>query len=133
MYRVPRESVWVSVGVPSAARQCAEAGVALGPSCHACDADLLRAPVGISTCLPPPLSGLTVILTYSSVNKVCALFVTASTLCFLSGFLAPFKGLSHLKKCQRTSLVTQWLRIHLPVQGTWVQSLVQEDLTCQDN
>ena len=28
-----------------------------------------------------------------------------------------------------TSLV-QWLRIHLPVQGTQVQSLVQEDSTC---
>ena len=26
--------------------------------------------------------------------------------------------------------VAQWLRIHLPVQGTWVQSLVQEDPTC---
>lgn len=52
MYRVPRESVWVSVGVLSAAHQCAEAGVALGPSCYACDADLLRAPVEISTCLP---------------------------------------------------------------------------------
>ena len=52
MYRVPRESVWVSVGVLSAARQCAEAGVALGPSCYACDADLLCAPVEISTCLP---------------------------------------------------------------------------------
>ena len=30
----------------------------------------------------------------------------------------------------RTSLVVQWLRICLPVQGTWVQSLVQEDSTC---
>ncbi|XP_059983228.1 protein N-terminal glutamine amidohydrolase isoform X1 [Lagenorhynchus albirostris] len=29
-----------------------------------------------------------------------------------------------------TSLVAQWLRIHLPMQWTWVQSLVQEDLTC---
>ena len=29
-----------------------------------------------------------------------------------------------------TSLVTQWLRICLPMQGTWVQSLVQEDPTC---
>ena len=28
-----------------------------------------------------------------------------------------------------TSLVAQWL-IHLPMQGTWVQSLVQEDTTC---
>ena len=29
-----------------------------------------------------------------------------------------------------TSLVAQWLRIHLPVQGTQVRALVQEDLTC---
>ena len=27
-------------------------------------------------------------------------------------------------------LVVQWLRIHLPVQAAWVQSLVQEDSTC---
>ena len=27
------------------------------------------------------------------------------------------------------SLVVQWLRIHLPVQGKWVRSLVQEDPT----
>ena len=31
---------------------------------------------------------------------------------------------------QGASLVVQWLRIHLPVQGTWVQSLVQEDAIC---
>ena len=30
----------------------------------------------------------------------------------------------------RTSLVFQWLRIYLPMQGTWVWSLVQEDSTC---
>ena len=29
------------------------------------------------------------------------------------------------------SLVAQWLRIHLPVQETWVQSLVWENFTCQ--
>ena len=29
-----------------------------------------------------------------------------------------------------TSLVVQWFRICLPVQGTWVQSLVWEDPTC---
>ena len=29
-----------------------------------------------------------------------------------------------------TSLVSKWLRIHLPTQGTQVQSLVQEDPTC---
>ena len=34
------------------------------------------------------------------------------------------------KKKKKTSLVVQWLRIRLPVQGTWVQSLVQEDSTC---
>ena len=29
-----------------------------------------------------------------------------------------------------TSLVGQWLEICLPMQGTWVRSLVQEDSTC---
>ena len=29
----------------------------------------------------------------------------------------------------RTSLVVQWIRIHLPMQGTWVRFLVQEDST----
>ena len=29
------------------------------------------------------------------------------------------------------SLVAQWLRIHLPMQGTQVQALVQEDPTCR--
>ena len=37
----------------------------------------------------------------------------------------------HVKiSCFRTSLVAQWLRILLPMQGTWVRSLVQEDPTC---
>ena len=30
----------------------------------------------------------------------------------------------------RTSLVAQWIRIYLPMQGTWVQSLISEDPTC---
>ena len=30
-----------------------------------------------------------------------------------------------------TSLVAQWIRIHLPMRGIWVRSLVQEDPTCQ--
>ena len=29
-----------------------------------------------------------------------------------------------------TSLVVQWLRIHLPTHGTRVRTLVQEDSTC---
>ena len=34
------------------------------------------------------------------------------------------------KRNEETSLVAQWLRIHRPMQGTWVQALVQEDPTC---
>ena len=30
-----------------------------------------------------------------------------------------------------TSLGVQWLRIYLPIQGTWVESLVWEDSTCR--
>ena len=30
-----------------------------------------------------------------------------------------------------TSLVAQWLRIHLPMQGTRIRALVQEDPTCR--
>ena len=30
-----------------------------------------------------------------------------------------------------TSLVAQWLRIRLPVQGTWARALVGEDPTCR--
>ena len=35
-----------------------------------------------------------------------------------------------LEKWYWTSLVVQWLRIHLPMQETQVQALVQEDPTC---
>ena len=35
-----------------------------------------------------------------------------------------------LKTTVRASLVAQWLRICLPMQGTWVQALVREDPTC---
>ena len=31
----------------------------------------------------------------------------------------------------RASLVAQWLRVCLPVQGTWVRALVWEDPTCR--
>ena len=36
---------------------------------------------------------------------------------------------THLKT-KGTSLLVQWIIIHLPVQGTWVQSLVWETSTC---
>ena len=31
-----------------------------------------------------------------------------------------------------TSLVAQWLRIRLPMQGTWVRYLAREDPTCRE-
>ena len=34
--------------------------------------------------------------------------------------------LEHLRVCNRASLVVQWLRIHLSVQGTQVQALLRE-------
>ena len=36
-----------------------------------------------------------------------------------------------LKKFCWASLVTQWLRIHLPTQGTQVRPLAREDPTCR--
>ena len=36
---------------------------------------------------------------------------------------------SEIRSCG-TSMVVQWLRIRLPMQGTWVRALVREDLTC---
>ena len=35
------------------------------------------------------------------------------------------------KWTRRASLVAQWLRIHLPMQGTRVRALVREDPTCR--
>ena len=37
---------------------------------------------------------------------------------------------SILFRVGRTSLVLQWIRIHLPIQWIWVQSLVQEASSC---
>ena len=36
-----------------------------------------------------------------------------------------------VKVAEGASLVTQWLRIRLPMQGTRVQALVREDPTCR--
>ena len=38
--------------------------------------------------------------------------------------------ISSLKKESWASLVAKWLRILLPMQGTWVRALVWEDPTC---
>ena len=38
--------------------------------------------------------------------------------------------MTHFKIIKKDFLVVQWLRIHLPTQGTEVQSVVWEDSTC---
>ena len=43
----------------------------------------------------------------------------------------PLNGRSHLRYTSiGTSLVVQWLRICLPIQGTWLPALVPEGATC---
>ena len=37
---------------------------------------------------------------------------------------------AHMKCLYQTSLVVEWIRIYLPMQGTWVRSLVLKDSTC---
>ena len=42
---------------------------------------------------------------------------------------ADTEGQLYLESCIGASLVAQWLRIRLPMQGTWVQALVWDDPT----
>ena len=44
----------------------------------------------------------------------------------LEDLLGNVKQKKKKKRSQETSLVVQWLRIRLAMQGTWVQSLVRE-------
>ena len=46
-------------------------------------------------------------------------------------FLLKLFGLFSISKHMRASLVAQWLRICLPMQGTRVRALVWEDPTCR--
>ena len=53
----------------------------------------------------------------------------------ISLLIAEKINISYMKNCLKvklpgTSLVVQWLRICLPMQGTWVWALVREDPTC---
>ena len=58
-------------------------------------------------------------MTVLSSEKVMTIYIPTGT------------GVFHFKNEQfRTSLVAQWLRIRLPMQGTWVRALVWEDPTC---
>ena len=52
------------------------------------------------------------------------------TLTFVINYLC-FLQISIPKKWILASLVAQWLRISLPMQGTWVRALVREDPTCR--
>ena len=51
--------------------------------------------------------------------------ITLSILFYCFGFMYSWR------MCPRASLVAQWLRIRLPVQGTRVWSLVRKDPTCR--
>ena len=61
----------------------------------------------------------------SSCNPTCSFLCVFMPLLFLcaSKFLL-------IKRTQGSSLVAQWLRIHLPTQGTRVRTLLWEDPTC---
>ena len=57
------------------------------------------------------------------------------TICMVMTFRYNIRGstdkLAIIKiKTSGTSLVAQWLRICLPMQGSWVRALVWEDPTC---
>ena len=49
---------------------------------------------------------------------------------FIKLFTYFFINLDFQISSSRISLVVQWLRIYLPMQGMWVLSLVWEDPTC---
>ena len=59
-----------------------------------------------------------------------------NTLCFsvfwgeIIDFKIILKHFWEIRSYNGASLVAQWLGIRLPMQGTWVRSLVQEDPTC---
>ena len=50
--------------------------------------------------------------------------------CFPIRNLLELHNIANPKGPFGTSLVVQWLRIHVPMQGTRIRSLVQEDPTC---
>ena len=67
-----------------------------------------------------------------SLAGLVEIFITQSQLVKIGGDGCYFKREdSNIRlKEQGASLVAQWLRIHLPMQGTWVWALVWKDPTC---
>ena len=65
-------------------------------------------------------------------NSTC---LTRSSLSFLPSLLFPSMCLSPNNEMKsytvRASLVAQWLKVCLPMQGTWVRALVWKDPTCR--
>ena len=77
-----------------------------------------------------------------SANRKCRLFIKCPLFSaamqrdwktYASGLYNPRTLEDFFKKTNDfwASLVAQWLRIRLPMQGTRVRALVQEDLTCR--
>ena len=58
---------------------------------------------------------------YKNIESLCCTPETSITLYVKYNFK---------KKITGAALVVQWLRIHLPMQGTQVRALVREDPTC---
>ena len=59
------------------------------------------------------------------------LLLRCITLTDFFSFVEPFSYSRNKSHLVRASLVVQWLRIRLPMQGTQVRALVREDPTCR--
>ena len=86
---------------------------------------------GIAATWPSPGTGSS----WADLGKAGVLASALSLLGVAARKHGPLQTFTHLtallsKEGERTSLVVQWLRIHLPRQGTRVPSLVWDDSTC---
>ena len=64
-------------------------------------------------------------------NYIKAFHKLVSHIHILQISISKVRSNSHQNFTFGTSLVAQWLRICLPMQGTWVRALVWEDPTCR--
>ena len=61
----------------------------------------------------------------------CAIYLSLALMHTCSKFKACY-GLGKINSHTWISLAAQWIQIHLPVMGTWVQSLAWEDPICHE-